>query len=314
VGQRTARGNSSRGSSAVASTGHRQAARISRLEGRAVRAIHTRAAQHEPAGLVRDILVLCYHGVSETWPAAVAVTPANLESQLSLLVGRGYRGSTFCEALTAPRHERTLVVTFDDAFRSVLTQAFPILNRLGLPATVFAPTVYPDSDAPMAWAGYERWLGTSHEQELKCLSWDELRTLRGVDWEIGSHTCSHPRLTTLDDTSLMHELRVSREKCEYEMNEPCYSLAYPYSDYDSRVVRATRQAGYALAATVGVRSSAPLPLQWPRVVVDRKDSATLLRFRAWRRATPLADAAWRSVAPSVRRPPSIVGRLIGRRQ
>ena len=258
---------------------------------------------------MNDILVLCYHGVSTTWPAAVAVSPRNLEAQLSLFVRHGYRGSTLCDALTSPRFERTVVVTFDDAFRSVLTLASPILERLGLPGTVFVPTRYPGSDVPMGWVGYEPWLGTSHEPELRCMSWDELRALRAAGWEIGSHTDSHPRLTALDDASLSRELRVSREKCEAEMNEPCYSFAYPYSDYDSRVVQATRQAGYALATTVALGSSQPLPLQWPRLVVDRKDTAARVRMRAWRRATPPVDAAWRRVAPWIRRVAATAGRV-----
>lgn len=249
----------------------------------------------------KDIVVLCYHGVSPTWPAVVTVTPTNLEAQLSRFLRRGYRGSTLCDALTAPRHERTLVVTFDDAFRSVLTLAFPVLERLGLPATVFVPTAYPDSGSPMGWAGYDHWLGTPHEHELACLSWEELRRLRAAGWEIGSHTHSHPRLTSLDESSLTRELHISREKCEWEMKEPCYSLAYPYSDCDSRVVRAARQAGYALATTVAVGSRPALPLQWPRVIVARKDTAVLVGLRARRLATPPVDAAWRRLAPSIHR-------------
>jgi peptidoglycan/xylan/chitin deacetylase (PgdA/CDA1 family) len=249
----------------------------------------------------KDIVVLCYHGVSSTWPAVVTVTPRNLEAQLSQFLRRGYCGATLCDALTAPRHERTLVVTFDDAFRSVLTVAFPILKRLGLPGTVYVPTAYPDTDKPMAWPGYAHWLGTPHEHELACLSWEELRRLRAAGWEIGSHTDSHPRLTSLDEKSLMRELRISREKCESEMGEACYSLAYPYSDYDARVVEATRQAGYALATTVAIGSRPPLPLQWPRVIVARKDPAMLVAIRAWRLATPPVDAAWRSLAPPIRR-------------
>ena len=262
----------------------------------------------------QDILVLCYHGVSRSWPAAITVTPERLVAQLSLFIRQGYRGATFTEALTAPPHARTLVVTFDDACQSVLTSAFPVLTRLGLPGTVFVPTMYPDTGVPMGWDGYDRWLGTQYEEELRCLSWDELRTLQAGGWEIGSHTESHPRLTTLDEGSLQRELRASRERCETELGAPCYSIAYPYGDHDDRVVRRTREAGYALAATVGVAATAALPLQWPRVLVARHDSATRVRIRAWRRATPSADAAWQKLAPPVRRVAIGIRRRRGRRK
>ena len=39
-----------------------------------------------------DTLVLCYHAVSESFPAPLSVTPTALEEQLALLAGRGYRG------------------------------------------------------------------------------------------------------------------------------------------------------------------------------------------------------------------------------
>lgn len=248
----------------------------------------------------RDILVLCYHSVSPTWPAETSVTPQNLEAQLSDFVHRGYRGATLRDALTAPADRRTLVVTFDDAFRSVLSLAFPILDRLGLPGTVYVPTAYPDSGMPLGWDGYDQWLGTKYEHELACLSWDELRMLDASGWEIGSHTDSHPRLSTLDDISLRRELHVSREKCEREVNRSCYSFAYPYSDYDSRVVKATREAGYLMAVIVALSSAPPLPLQWPRVVVARRDTSLRVQIRAWRRARPVAEAAWRRVKPFVR--------------
>jgi peptidoglycan/xylan/chitin deacetylase (PgdA/CDA1 family) len=275
-----------------------------------------RAARTSPAGdlPVKDIVVLCYHAVSETWPTNIAVTPKRLDAQLSDFLRRGYRGMTLSDALTAPRHSRTLVVTFDDAFRSVLNLALPILRRLELPGTVYVPTAYPGTEVPMAWKGYDQWVGTPHEHELACLSWGQLRALHALGWEIGSHTDSHPRLTTLDDASLMRELHTSRAKCESEMDAPCLSFAYPYSDHDARVVEATRKAGYLLGTTVPFRSTPPLPLQWPRVVVGRKDSARQVRIRAWRRATPSLDAAWWSVRPAVLRAGAETARVLHRHE
>jgi peptidoglycan/xylan/chitin deacetylase (PgdA/CDA1 family) len=229
---------------------------------------------------MREVLVLCYHGVSETWPAKTAVTPARLEEQLATLVRLGYRGATFLHALTAPTAARTLVVTFDDALRSVLECAFPILSRLGLPATVFVPTAYADEGKAASWPGYDRWMGTEHEHELASISWHELRHLAEAEWEIASHTRSHPRLTQIDDRGLEAELTGSRADCEARLGRRCDSLAYPYSDYDHRVVRATRDAGYVLAATVPLEPREPLPLQWPRVGVYRGESTPRILLRA----------------------------------
>jgi len=141
------------------------------------------------------------------------------------------------------------------------------------------PTDYASSQEPMAWDGYDDWLGTEHEHELDCMSWDELRGLAATEWEIGSHTCSHPRLSRLGDDEIVTELAESRARCEDEIGAPCRSIAYPYSDYDDRVVRAARDTGYLLATTVPRGPRAPLPLQWPRVGVYHAETARRIRLR-----------------------------------
>lgn len=238
-----------------------------------------------------DVLVLCYHGISETWPAATTVKPGDFERQLSEFVRRGYRGATFSEALTAPPDERTLVVTFDDAHRSVFELAAPIMARLGIPGTIYAPTDYAGTDTPMGWDGYDEWLGGEHEPQLLCMDWEQLRALAADGWEIGSHTCSHPRLSQLEEAQIATELRESRRICEERMGTPCTSIAYPYSDYDDRVVRAAAEAGYRFACTVPRGPVSPLALQWPRVGVYWGESARRIVTRArTRRLGPSATA------------------------
>jgi peptidoglycan/xylan/chitin deacetylase (PgdA/CDA1 family) len=235
---------------------------------------------------VSDVLTLCYHAVAERWTAPLSVTPEALESQLGLLVERGYRGATFMDAVHDPPARRTVVITFDDAYHSVIDRALPILSQFGLPATVFTVTGFADSDDPMTWPGIDGWLGGPYEPELAPMSWDELGQLAAAGWEVGSHTVTHPRLTTLDDAKLAEELTRSREVCSERTGTECRSLAFPYGDYDDRVVAATKEAGYSAAATLSARLHRPEPLRWPRVGVYHADD--MHRFRA-------------KVSPSVRR-------------
>ena len=227
-----------------------------------------------------DLLVLCYHGISETWPASTSVRPDDFERQLSAFARLGYSGSTLSGALTSPRSGKTLVVTFDDAHSSVLSLAAPAMARLGIPGTVYVPTRYPDSDRPMGWDGYDMWLGTEHEEELRCMSWEDLRGLEAKGWEIGSHTRTHPRLSRLKDEEVAVEISNSRTDCEEHMGSACTSIAYPYSDYDERSIRAAGDAGYRFAVTVPRGPRAALPLEWPRVGVYQGESARRVKVRA----------------------------------
>jgi peptidoglycan/xylan/chitin deacetylase (PgdA/CDA1 family) len=248
-----------------------------------------------------ELLVLGYHSVSPTWPAATSVTPEDFEAQLRALVRRGWQAATLVDALTAPTAARTFAVTFDDAHQSVADHAAPILERLGLPATVFVPTDYPDTERLMGWPGYDEWLGTAHEPELRCLSWERLAQFAEQGWEIASHTCSHPRLTACSDEQLADELARSREVCAGRLGRTCHSIAYPYSDVDPRVIRAARAAGYAIGVTLTREFAPQLPLAWPRVGAYHGDGAARLMLRAERRRHPVIDRSLTLAIGSARR-------------
>jgi peptidoglycan/xylan/chitin deacetylase (PgdA/CDA1 family) len=235
---------------------------------------------------MHDLLILCYHAVSPSWAASLSVTPHALERQLAALAGRGYRGATFADALSGRLEGPVVGITFDDNYRSVLELAKPILDRHGYPGTIFVPTDWPDEARPMRWPGIDRWLGTPDEHELTGLTWKELGELADAGWEIGSHSCSHPRLPELDDVALAKELRASKAHIEAELGRPCSSLAYPYGSADARVLDATRAAGYQWACTIPRVLSPPRPLLWPRASIFHDDD--MRRFRA-------------KVSPSMRR-------------
>jgi peptidoglycan/xylan/chitin deacetylase (PgdA/CDA1 family) len=255
-----------------------------------------------------DLIVLCYHALSPTWEASLSTTPEHFERQLALLCSRGYRGATFTEALYSPPPGRVVAVTFDDAYRSVLELARPILDRFELPATVFAPTDFIGAEQPMSWPGVDRWLGGPHERELMGMSWSELQSLRDAGWEIGSHTGSHRPLTELDDDALADELARSKAACERHLGS-CASLAYPYGDVDARVVAAAARAGYRAAAAMPSRLCSYEKLKWTRVGVYHADGAlrfrlkvspTMLRLRRSRAWSPL-DRLRHVVTPAGRR-------------
>jgi peptidoglycan/xylan/chitin deacetylase (PgdA/CDA1 family) len=257
----------------------------------------------------RDVLVLCYHAVSERWPAELSVTPTALEQQVRFLLERGYRPATFQEAVFSPPSRRTVAITFDDAFRSVYELALPILSRIGVPATLFVPTAM-IGRGPLAWPGIDHWLGGPYEPELAAMSWDEVRALDAAGWEIGSHTRTHPRLTQLDEESLAEELTGSRRDCEQRLGKACLTLAYPYGDFDSRVVAAAEAAGYRAAGTLDeVRPQRKAPLRWPRegVYVDFDLARFARRVSPWRRR--LRASRGRPLATGVR---SVATRRRGR--
>lgn len=222
-------------------------------------------------------LVLCYHAVSNQWPAALATTPERLREQLEFLVRQGYSGATFSDVVAGDIPAKAVAITFDDGYRSVLDHGFPVLSEFGFPATVFVPTSLVGLSTPMSWSGIEIWEGGPHEDELRPMNWNELRKLKDAGWEIASHTRSHPQLPELADTDLHAELAESREVCTRELRATCRSLAYPYGAVDARVARAAGEAGYEAAASLS--PGPPDPLRWPRVGVWSSDVSWRFRLK-----------------------------------
>jgi peptidoglycan/xylan/chitin deacetylase (PgdA/CDA1 family) len=237
-----------------------------------------------------DVVSLCYHGVSPSWPSTLAVTQQQLYAQVAWFVRRGYRPTTVRDAVRGAAEGRVLVITFDDALRSVHGLALPVLERLGAVATVYAPSRYVASGEPMAWPEVAAHLATVHAGELEPMLPRELQAVARRGWEVGSHTCTHPWLPRLDDATLASELSASKAELEALLELPCDTLAYPFGAHDDRVATATAVAGYEAAVTLPTRVG-----RWPEAPGER-ERMTLPRIGIYR-----ADE-WRRFRLKVARP------------
>jgi len=246
---------------------------------------------------MKDTIVLGYHAISPTWRANLSVTPNSLQAQVGFLAKRGYACATFGEAVAGTSGVRRAALTFDDGYRSVLRFGLNVLSEHRFIGTVFVATDYVGSERPFSWAGdLRRWLDGPHADELIPLSWPELKSLAEAGWEIGSHSCSHRRLTELAHGELVRELKDSKASIEEHLQQPCLSFCYPYGELDDSVVDAVGMAGYAAACTS--ERFRVNRLTYPRVRVDHEDGQIVFRLKIARSARLLRQSgAWRWLAP-----------------
>ncbi|MGH3665954.1 MAG: polysaccharide deacetylase family protein [Egibacteraceae bacterium] len=105
--------------------------------------------------------ILTYHRVDDHLrtpglaPGLVSATPAEFDEQMRHIVDN-YCVLGMAEVLAARRGGRRLpprsvVVTFDDAYRDFATHAWPVLRRYAAPVTLFVPTAYPDHTERSFW-------------------------------------------------------------------------------------------------------------------------------------------------------------------
>lgn len=189
--------------------------------------------------LVRRPVVLVYHGVGPPVgdPKRLLVSLEHLEAHVRLLQRLGYRFITAEELLDegGPR-PRTAVLTFDDGFRSWLTEVAPLFTRLGVRGTFYiCPGLF----------GKTHWNVDGEAGRL--LDEDDAGALSEAGMELGAHSQTHADLRLLDGRELAYELTESKAAVERITGRPCRTIAYPYGNRDERVVEATAEAGYELA-------------------------------------------------------------------
>jgi peptidoglycan/xylan/chitin deacetylase (PgdA/CDA1 family) len=194
-----------------------------------------------------------------------------------------------------------LHVTFDDAYTTI-APALAALERLGVPATVFVCSSYADDGRAVGVPELAE-EARSHPEALRTTTWDGLAAFveRGV--EMGSHTVSHPHLSSLSDSELERELSESRARIEDELRVACRFLAYPYGEHDARVRAAARRCGYE--AAFALLRTAPSPVDrfaLPRIDLYRHDNLARVALKTSRAARPVAVAR---LLARHDRPPSI---------
>ena len=151
-----------------------------------------------------------------------------------------------------PTRSRSVVLTFDDAFRTVYTQAFPVLQQHGFTASVFLPTAFiGDTRRQFRPSTLNCRLPASPE----CLTWSEVLELRRHGLHFGSHTVSHPELVKLPWVEVKRELSDSKCEIEQRLGEPatefCYPFAFPQAerDFTERLRGLLTETGYSCCLT-----------------------------------------------------------------
>ena len=211
-------------------------------------------ASYAPGGLwptgYQTVPVLTYHKLTRNGtPDAMTVREADFEAQMRFLRENGYRVIPLDDLFEFLRFRRqiparSVVITFDDGWRSVYDIAWPILKKYGYPATLF---VYTDL------------IVGSRET----LSWEQVRELSRDGLDIQCHSKTHRYLGRKERKESFRDyfeavrkeiVESSRILRKHTGREVKY-LAYPYGDTNAFVVAMLRREGYRLAFTVERESS-----------------------------------------------------------
>jgi peptidoglycan/xylan/chitin deacetylase (PgdA/CDA1 family) len=233
--------------------------------------------------LGRSIPILLYHHVAPDRE----VTPEGFEAQLRFLLDRGYRSLSMGEVLQvllgeSPAHARAFAVTFDDGYFDNWVNAFPILKKLQVQATIYLVTDRAERHADVRSAPPT--LDTRHMERAPggFLSWAEVRIMAASGLvRFGSHSHTHRGfLRQSPYADVEAELRQSKQWIEKETGVPCTHLAWPWGEYETSWLSMATRLGYRSAVTTRAGANAPGsdPMTLRRLRV-RNGSARWLRSR-----------------------------------
>lgn len=195
------------------------------------------------------MLILAYHRVNPEIRDGLSISPAMLRDQMANLLQRGWVNVLLEETIgsATPRfEEKTFALTFDDGYQDNYFHAAPVLEDLGLRATVYVVNSMIDSDKPFPWL--QLGASDSHEPEDLHMTTDQLldAKVRGV-FEYGSHTLTHPLLSTLTSEEAWREISESKTALESRLGDPVTTFCYPAGDFRDETVAMVREAGYRAA-------------------------------------------------------------------
>lgn len=175
---------------------------------------------------VHRLPILMYHSVSADKENNIHAyydintAPIIFEQQMKFLHENNYTAISMIDLKEYLDNRKILpnkhvVITFDDGYRDFYTEAFPILQKYNYTATVFLPSFFMDNI-------HSKLIRKEH------LSWQEVKLLSDNGVSFGSHTMTHPRLSSLKVSEIEHELKQSKEIIQEKTGREVHTFSYPY--------------------------------------------------------------------------------------
>ena len=243
--------------------------------------------------------LLTYHRVGGSTTDELDLTTDQLAEHLGLLASEGHPVVSLDDALDrldAGDPSPSVVLTFDDGFADVYTDAWPLLRDRGLPFTVYV--------AAGLVGGQMRWEGSNADsQGAPALTWDQLAEMQASGLcTVGNHTWDHagPELVDVDQLDrcsdeIEHRLGVRPAHFAWTWGVPVPGL--------EPVVRARFRS--VATGDVGRNGCSAGPMALRRVPVRRSDP--LAFFLAKLRGALLAERAYGAAVRAAQGRPKAVG-------
>ena len=187
--------------------------------------------------MTSSLPILTFHAIDDR-PSVTSFSPQVFRHGIARLHENGYKTLRLAEVVNylkegKPFPDRSIVITFDDGYRSVFDEAFPVLQQYNMTATVFL-TVGEKSNSELNGR-----LPSLGKRQMLC--WKEIMEMHQYGIDFGAHTLTHPDLTRLPFEHAQSEILDSKAIIEDTLSAPVSCFAYPFGRYDERILEIVKK-------------------------------------------------------------------------
>jgi peptidoglycan/xylan/chitin deacetylase (PgdA/CDA1 family) len=167
----------------------------------------------------------------------------------------GRLSSLFQHPARATVPQNAVWLSFDDGFKELIDNIFPITHRLNIPITLFVPSGVIEGNGLFPWLHNEpesdgNMVAPDLLAPRDAMTADDLKVLAThPEITIGSHTVNHSVMTCLTDETARFELSESKRKLECLTGRSVKCFSYPEGHFDGREHPLLEEFGYRLATT-----------------------------------------------------------------
>ncbi|HZH31447.1 MAG TPA: polysaccharide deacetylase family protein [Pyrinomonadaceae bacterium] len=197
-----------------------------------------------------QVPVIFYHKIDRPAPDSLVrggfTPPARFARQMAYLKRRGYVFYTASELIEHYRAHGVfppngISITLDDGWEDNYTNAFPVLSRLRIKATIFT---IPSCIGQTAYKAQAEGEGARPH-----LTREQILEMSAAGIEFGSHTLNHKLLHEITPAEVRVEVFEAKRQLEELLQKPCKVLAYPAGFFSDEARAACREAGHTAAFT-----------------------------------------------------------------
>ncbi len=244
--------------------------------------------------LAQSAVFILYHRFGESRYPSTNIRLDQFDAQLNYLKSHGFHVLPVPTIIDRLKHheplpDKTVGIMVDDAYDSVLYEAWPRLKKYGFPFTLFVATDPIDKNYS------------------DMLTWKQIKILADAGVTIGNHTASHRHLNRISVKQALADIKKAQNRIVAETGQKPTLFAYPYGEYSLALKNAVKKLGFdaAFIQTSGAASSYSDFYALPRFGLN-EHYGKMQRFRTIINALPLSIKGLEPADPILKVNPPLI--------